>query len=400
MTPRVPQDVLDMIVDEACYDRETLKACSLVSPLLLHSSRKHLHRVFTLTHVDYNILSSDESNKLSQLPHLPVVVEYASELRLVALDRKSLVDVHQDRRADFWLTVQRFKHVKSLQLVNFDWAYGPRTALQDKVTLIHAFPAVHNLTVMNCTFVDADEITALALQFPQLSSLRLTQASGIRNGAVPPLDPQSTEYALEATPSLYPQIVSTAISPPVLRDLHVTDCHADHVSVVAMRNLLRASSRREQLESLTLSLVLNKYDPAGPFSLLPLVEQSLLSVHVVGQQSDSLALAYPKFDAISRGLRSLRLSLRRNYNATMMELLRDGRSSIWCAFNPILANVRSQAIRSLTFDCELRDIESHGIHEVQDRLGHAPFLHLTNIRLNITADVDTSVAYEVEDLAA
>ncbi|KAI0087033.1 hypothetical protein BDY19DRAFT_907894 [Irpex rosettiformis] len=409
MVPRIPQDVLNLIVDEARHDRETLKACSLASSSFLHCSRKHIHRIFTLKHVDYNTLSDQESSRLTQLSSLTALVDYAEEFRLIALDRKYLRNSRTDRRADFWNTLRRFKDIKALRLIHLDWAYGPRTALQDKITLARAFPTVCDLGIVNSAFADAEEIVALVRQFPRLSTLRLTQGIGIRNHTLPPPDPQGIEYALDVTPSLFPSIIcaSHGSSPPVPRNIHIVGCHADQAGVVAIRDLLRSSQSRE-VESFTMSAVLNQEDPTGTTSLIPLVRQSLLDLHVVAQQADSLAFAYPKFDRISRDpgshaldtaclnscteLISLRLSFRRNFNATMMELLRDGRSSIWDAFDPILSNVQSQAIRFITFNCEMRDIESHGINAVQERLCRSPFLRR---RYAQETDVGSSVGYEM-----
>lgn len=78
--------------------------------------------------------------------------------------------------------------------------------------------------------------------------------------------------------------------------------------------------------------------------------------------------------------------MRRNLNSMMMELLRDGRSSIWDAFDPILSNVRAQAIRFVTLDCELKDIESYGIDTLQERLCRTPFLHLEQVRFNVVCE--------------
>lgn len=302
MVLSVPQDVLSIIIDEARYDRETLKVCSLASSSLLHHSRRHLHRVFTLKHADYNTISVSDSERLSQLSLLPALVDYAEEFRLIAVDRKYLQDSCSDRRADFWSVVRRFKHVRKVRFVNLDWAWGPRTALQDKINLVHAFPTVYDLAIVSSTFADTDEIMALALQFPQLSTLRLTQNTGIRIDALPPPDPQGVEYALEATPSLYSRTICTAddSSVPVPRRIQIVGCHSDQAGALAVRNLLRASPSR-QVESFAMSFVLNQEDHTGASSLMPLIHQSLLDLHIVAQQGDSLARAYPKFDSISRG---------------------------------------------------------------------------------------------------
>lgn len=300
-----------MIIDETSDDRETLKACSLSSSLLLHCSRRHLHRVFTLQHIDCSTPSSCASRKLAELSQLPVVVEYADELRLLSIERKyQLVEGRDERRADFWNILGRLKHIRTLRLVRLDWTRGPTTVLLDKIALSRAFPAVDDLAIINSSFVNADEVMALVLQFPSLRTLRFMEGAGFGqpDDANMILPGTPGEYVVEAAPSLSPNVTRRIGSAPTIlpHNIHIIGCQAEQASIVAVRNLLRVSSNRERVETLTMSLILNREDSLGSSSLIPFVGSSLLGVHVITQQGDSLAAAYPRFDAISRGTEDIR----------------------------------------------------------------------------------------------
>jgi hypothetical protein len=420
MCPRLPQDILDMVLDVLCDDKLSLKACSRASSLLLHRSRKHLHRVFTLEHNNCSLLSDIQREKLAQLTQLPAIIDYADEFRLVTAESKQACESGKDLKDDFWSIIGRFKHASKLQLVGMDWTRGPPTALQDKVALSCAFPVVRDLGIVDSIFVDQDEVLTLVSHFPLLTQLRFTDVAPTTSfvspvTTLPGLDGRTVLF--EPLPSICSIVTrpSATVATPALRSIHFVACQSGHIGIAAARSLLQASSEPEQVHSMTATLVLNKEEPSGSLSLIPLISRSLLDLHIIAQQNDSLAAMYPKFDAIHRGtyrssscvknsvtkllslsdtvclndcldVQTIRLSYRRTIRCQMTELLYGKRSSIWDVYNPILNNIRSDKLRQITFDVELLDIESDGLDKLQDLLRNTPFLGLKDIHFNIICD--------------
>jgi hypothetical protein len=125
--PNIPQDVIDLIIDELPNDRDALKQCSLVAPTFLAESQKHLFAVVRLDQDTqcYKLLAVLRNN-----PRLATYI-----LHLTISDQYSFVRREGENLA---LVLELLTSLQSLSLHYVSWHHlyaGPRSAVLELLRL-------------------------------------------------------------------------------------------------------------------------------------------------------------------------------------------------------------------------------------------------------------------------
>lgn len=145
--PALPQELLDLIIDELRGDVSTLKACALSSSALLDRARTHLFGDVVLTPQTASTFTTAARPPFSHVQHL----------RLIGLGRTAL----RWSQLDFSMT-----HIARLSLINVD------TSLLLRIK----WPGTIERLYLNFLRVDThDTFFALVRSFPRLQHLTLYQ---------------------------------------------------------------------------------------------------------------------------------------------------------------------------------------------------------------------------------
>ncbi|KDQ55252.1 hypothetical protein JAAARDRAFT_208943 [Jaapia argillacea MUCL 33604] len=136
--PPLPQELIDIIIDNLDDDLEALCACSLTCQAWLPSSRKHLFDTLSLDHLDS-----------CHLPYTFSITLFSCKTRLGGL-------------------TPYFKNITQLRLVRTVW----NELTQDTKSVIYTeFPSVKALTLLDCQFSSFEELLALVSAYPLLRDL-------------------------------------------------------------------------------------------------------------------------------------------------------------------------------------------------------------------------------------
>lgn len=238
----IPQELVDQIIDELRFDRESLKACAQTRKSWLHQSRTHLHRSVTLYH-QYCRIHATQIDNASMLLDLPYIPKYTRHLILEGKTDYGLRDVKTDgadNEALFWRIVSLFSHVTSLRLTRLFWVSH---SLENKDRLCRAFPSTIKLDVYMSDFADMQEFLSLLTGFPILARLKAERVLWFQTA-------EEWQNHSGSDTSSYRSLPSEAVLGSRLRSLKV-----QHNNALIMTDIARwlGTSRSIAIETLRLS---------------------------------------------------------------------------------------------------------------------------------------------------
>ncbi|PSS35371.1 hypothetical protein PHLCEN_2v1666 [Hermanssonia centrifuga] len=177
---RMPQELVEAVIDLVQDDRQALKACSLTSRRWTHRSREHLHKTVTI-----KLCASDLSiprqrfKRIWALCTLPGITEYAREVHLCGLSKRvagqlpgqeAPREVQHTPEELFWFVLGHFKHISSLIVSHLSFHIFTR---EQKDRLWTAFPLVKRLILKSTNFQNGEDFVSYLAQLPLLSRLSM-----------------------------------------------------------------------------------------------------------------------------------------------------------------------------------------------------------------------------------
>lgn len=240
---KLPQELVDQVVDCLSDERETLKACSLVCRDWLYRCRHHLHRSVTIYHQNCSIHPSQIPD-VTRLLSLPVVPAYTQELHLEGKTNYASLFKESDQTDDgeelFWHVLAQFAHVQVLSVNRLFWVAHTR---DNKDRLCAAFPRVTRLEVYMSDFVDGMEFLSFLTAFPRLASLKMERVFWCESA-------KEWYQSSGSDPSSY-----RALPPDVVPGEHLKHLQVQHCDVHNMVDISRwlASIPAATIKSLSLS---------------------------------------------------------------------------------------------------------------------------------------------------
>ena len=162
---RLPAEITESIIDCLHDDKDTLKSCALTHPSWLHRARYHLHKSVSLD-------DSTSGQKLSGYYNTGAAA-YIRNLTLVAPPQPyahSRRGSMSYRSRPVWTVASRFKNVRNLTLVFFDW----RGAFKSYERLAEIGRHVTHLTLVISSFDNFADFLSFLRSFPQLTTLSVS----------------------------------------------------------------------------------------------------------------------------------------------------------------------------------------------------------------------------------
>ncbi|KDQ55260.1 hypothetical protein JAAARDRAFT_196108 [Jaapia argillacea MUCL 33604] len=156
MPPSLPQELIDIIIDNLDDDLEALRACSLTCRDWLPFSRKHLFDTLALENLDF-----------CQLPVFilsnPLLAQNVRNLRLTSLHTHS--HFHDVR------LICLIPYLKNITRLRLDGTVWNELSQDTKRVICTEFPSVRALALFDCQFSSLEELPALVNAYPLLQEL-------------------------------------------------------------------------------------------------------------------------------------------------------------------------------------------------------------------------------------
>lgn len=230
----VPIEIVEVIIDHLHNDKETLKACSLVSRRWVFSARYHLVYPIKLHHKNIT-----DFLDLLQSPCLKI----APSIRDL-----SFLSIVPERN---WIpsalsTIEKhLTHVESLTLHGVRWSRLDSTTTS---SFFRGFQSVTHLTVKAGAFSSFSQCVEFICSFPALVTLTANKCQWDSNTAAPPsprftLSRRLTTLAIDTPPNTLTQWLTNQSCARTLRKVSIEFIETDHGTSV--RNFLRKIKARD-----------------------------------------------------------------------------------------------------------------------------------------------------------
>lgn len=230
--PRLPPELLDVVIDCLHGDKRTLQSCSLLCHALVSTARFHLFETIIITRRNFQ---RAKTLFFVKSPHL---LSYARSLTLEALD--DMPDDTQDRVRKF-IDEQGLKppaHTFISEIARL----APNVrhlGLKDLpldstvvATLSAAFPQLDMFTIFDCWFRSNADFYELVRSHPLVHTIRVGRLSSLNRTASPgsntPIGPPIAIHLLKISEAYSP-------SPLTMMPWLTTHCHAEHFTYTLYR---------------------------------------------------------------------------------------------------------------------------------------------------------------------
>ncbi|KAI0080069.1 hypothetical protein K474DRAFT_390078 [Panus rudis PR-1116 ss-1] len=160
----LPQEILDYIIDYLHDDYITLRSCGIVCRACISASRHHLFHEIVL---DTPSKAQAFYALLCEAPYIGQLVRALSLTSFAFVGDRPAQQTGTDRYISR-IHPRLLTLLPRVQRLEIQCAEPKETAISH---LVHAFPAVTDLSVRYCTFLNLQQFARLVQSFPLLSSL-------------------------------------------------------------------------------------------------------------------------------------------------------------------------------------------------------------------------------------